>query len=169
MIHVEREGFQGLFWQQCRCSRWNIGHSPPGLRDKFIYHTLYASKNMSCFISLDRDCIPKSGSNCCLPPRKFPPLENNCDDSYPTSNIRPRLRLFHPWIPDIFVPGEKFETKPCWISCQYGIVNSRPRVTLSLTRKDKTQILPNLLSMNVSNSSLAPLNCLIEGKEINIS
>ena len=65
---------------------------------------------MSCSISLDRDCIPKSGPNCCLSPRKFPPLANNCDDSYSTSNIRPRLRLFHPRIPYIFVPGEKLKT-----------------------------------------------------------
>ena len=58
-------------------------------------------------LSLDRDCIQKFGSNSCLSPRKFSSLENNCDDSYSTSNICPHLRLFHPGIPHIFVTGEK--------------------------------------------------------------
>ena len=45
------------------------------------------------------------------------------------------------------------------------VVHFRRRVTLSLTRKHRAQILPKLLSMNASNSSLVPSNYLIEGMD----
>ena len=109
--------------QQCRCSR-EILATRLMVSNTNSFITFYASKNMSCLLSfipcifwvlsLDRNCIPKSWSNCCLPPWEFPPLANNCDDSYSTSNIRPRLRLFHPRITNIFIPGEDKKIKAYW-------------------------------------------------------
>ena len=90
-----------LFWSQCCYRECSIGDIVKDIG--FSSH--YFDTITLLFVSPDRDGLQKSRSDHGLPAGHLHPLAEPRRDRNAPPHLRPPVRLLHPRVPDIPVPG----------------------------------------------------------------